>query len=552
MGRLWLYDRLSRLGRMGYKTKIMVVAFLGTHVPLAALAIWLVWSAADPGAALRTMGVTLVATFAGAIMMIYLLDRLLAPVDVTAAALRAYRTRRSLPSLPVFYADRAGRLMADAQETICQLDASLVRMERVDSDSGALNRSAFLSDLVASPGGQEIAVVRVANFDRVAAGVERSAASLVMRTLVMRLSRRLGPGVSIARIGDADLAWFSPCCGLGAAAERASVLRREITDLSAPVSGGGVSVTPILHGALSTCPPDKTQAQLALDHAITAVSVASDSEPVTVHSPALRETVRERFRIEEELRAAIAGRGLDLHFQPVVDAATGVPTGAEALLRWNSPTRGQVPPSRFIPVAEATGLIEPIGLWVLREACRQVAGWDPGLRVAINLGARQFMDEDLAWHVDEAVQAAGINHDRLEIELTESVAMADHDHTRKSFARLRDRGIGIAIDDFGTGYASMSTLRRLPFTKLKIDREFVTDVHLRSQNQAICAAIIALGKGLGLDVLGEGTEQREEVDWLAAAGCDLFQGFYFARPMPATLLTEAFARLRDAGGTAVA
>ena len=153
--------------------------------------------------------------------------------------------------------------------------------------------------------------------------------------------------------------------------------------------------------------------------------------------------------------------------------------------------------------------------------------------MAINLSARQFLDADLGRHVSEAIADAGIGPDRLEIELTETAAMADFDHTRRTFGRLRDLGVKIAIDDFGTGYGSLSCLRKLPFDRLKIDREFVADVPVRPDAQAICRATIALSQGLGLAVLAEGTETEEEVAFLAGLGCERFQGYFFARPGPA-------------------
>lgn len=543
---LWLYDLLSRRTRFGYRGKIMVMAFVGTHVPLIALAVFHALRGGDRGAMLWTLGITLLATLLGTAFTLLTLDLLLRPVSLTARALRRFRTDRHQLPLPDGFTDEAGQLMADARETMVVLENSLSRLERHDPATGVLNRAGFLAELQDQGGPQTIAVLRVANFGRVAAGVEQSAAFRVLRVVVQRLVERLGPAARVARVGDADLAFLLPGAGPGAAdADIAFGFRTLISLAAAPVPGDDVMLTPVLRGGLARHLPGETVIESVLDDAMAAVTVATDAEPLMIHSPLLREKVRTRFLIEQELRAAIDGDGLELHFQPVVDVARGLPVGAEALLRWNHPVRGQVPPGVFIPVAEASGLIDRIGLWVLREACRQSAAWEGRLRVAINLGARQFMDEDLAWHVDEAVRAAGIAHDQVEIELTETVAMVDHEHTRRSFGQLRDLGVGIAIDDFGTGYASMSTLRKLPFTKLKIDREFVSDVHQTPQSQAICAAVIALGKGLGLDVLAEGTESAEEVAWLGGRGCELFQGYHFSRPVPGAALPATFARLRS-------
>uniref|UniRef100_UPI0015754D49 EAL domain-containing protein n=1 Tax=Sphingomonas bacterium TaxID=1895847 RepID=UPI0015754D49 len=186
---------------------------------------------------------------------------------------------------------------------------------------------------------------------------------------------------------------------------------------------------------------------------------------------------------------------------PIVDLSLGRVTGAEALIRWQHPERGMVPPLQFIGVAEQSGLIDPIGLWVMRQACRQVKDWAdaglPGMKIAVNLSARQFLDPGLIDSIREALGNAGIAANQLEIELTETAAMADAAHTSAVFGKLRDLGVRIAIDDFGTGYASMSYLRKLPFDKLKIDREFVSNVQSTRDSQAICGALVTLANGLG-------------------------------------------------------
>jgi EAL domain-containing protein (putative c-di-GMP-specific phosphodiesterase class I) len=287
---------------------------------------------------------------------------------------------------------------------------------------------------------------------------------------------------------------------------------------------------------MAAFPEDGSDAATLLDRALAAAAQAGDASPVMLHSAQARQSALHRFGIEQDLRRALDRDEFTLHFQPVVDVRSRTAVGAEALIRWRHPERGLIAPGEFIGAAETSGLIEPIGLWVLRNACAQVRAWNrtghDSLRMAINLSARQFLDPDLMAHVVEAINDHGISPAQLEIELTETAAMVDHDHTRRLFTSLRDIGVSIAIDDFGTGFASMSYLRTLPFDKLKIDREFVTNVHKIPQNQAICGALIELSKGLGLKVLAEGTESEEEVRYLVEHGCSLFQGFYFSRPVP--------------------
>ncbi len=237
----------------------------------------------------------------------------------------------------------------------------------------------------------------------------------------------------------------------------------------------------------------------------------------------------------QELRRAIGAGEFRLHLQPVIDLNLGRAVGAEALIRWQHPGRGLLLPREFIPVAESSGLIDGIGHWVIRAACAQLKAWDTAkhdvLGLAINLSAREFVDPKLPGVIMEALGDAGASPDRLEIELSETLAMRDRDVTARIFGQLRDCGIRVAIDGFGAGYSNMSYLRTLPFDKLKIDREFVAGVDRAPSLHAIASALIALARGLGAKVVAEGAEREEEVRLLFEDGCNLFQGFYFGRPV---------------------
>ncbi|URW75115.1 EAL domain-containing protein [Sphingomonas donggukensis] len=267
------------------------------------------------------------------------------------------------------------------------------------------------------------------------------------------------------------------------------------------------------------------------------------------------ETARDRFALEQDLRQAIDRRELRLAYQPLVDASQGCIGGAEALIRWEHPTRGLIPPAQFVPVLESMGLAQEIGMWALNTALREARGWaasDLGrLRVAVNVSSLQLERDDLPQLVQRTLESHGVSASQLELELTESVATSDAEHCRGIFARLRAMGIKLAVDDFGTGYSGFSSLRTLDFDKIKIDREFVTDVDSRGDSQAICQSIIALGRGLGIRVLAEGVERRGEYEWLRRHGCHHFQGYYFGQPMTG----EAFAawvRDREALGRLLA
>jgi EAL domain-containing protein (putative c-di-GMP-specific phosphodiesterase class I) len=225
-----------------------------------------------------------------------------------------------------------------------------------------------------------------------------------------------------------------------------------------------------------------------------------------------------------------------------VDLRSGQITGVEALLRWKHPQLGLVPPAQFIPLAEETGLIVPIGRWVLREACAQNMAWQRrGLRpvaMAVNLSPRQFADEHLLQDVDEALAASGMSPVLLQLEVTESMVMRNVARAVRVLHAIQDRGIRLAIDDFGTGYSSMSLMKQFPIDTIKIDRSFVRDLSSDSEDQAIAQAIISMGKALGMTVVAEGVETAEQHAFLRNHACDEMQGFLFSRPLPPRELAE--------------
>ena len=244
----------------------------------------------------------------------------------------------------------------------------------------------------------------------------------------------------------------------------------------------------------------------------------------------MNQAASRRLALESELRRALAKEELVLHYQPIVEAASGKPAGHEALVRWQHPERGLVAPGEFIPLAEETGLILRIGEWVLREACRwAMRGTRKGRPVAVNLSPRQFNDPRLADHVARALKDSGLPPRMLELEITESTAMQQTDATLAALQGLKALGVSIAIDDFGTGYSSLAYLRRFPVDRLKIDRTFVADIGVDDPS-AIVPAIIALAHALGLRVVAEGVETEAQRRFLESCGCDYLQGFLLGKP----------------------
>ena len=253
-----------------------------------------------------------------------------------------------------------------------------------------------------------------------------------------------------------------------------------------------------------------------------------------------------RISLERGLRTAVDRNELVIHYQPIVSLVTGRITGLEALVRWQRPDEGLIFPADFIPIAEQTGLILPIGDHVLRAACRELKKWHrmglPDLRIAVNVSARQFRDASLLPSIDRALLESDLTAEHLEIEITESIAMESADIVVGNLEALRGRGIRIAIDDFGTGYSSLNYLKRYPVNSLKIDRSFVTDVATNPADAGIVRAVIEMAHGLNLNALGEGVETRDQFMHLQRYGCDEMQGFWVSPPLPAEDINGLLAR----------
>ncbi|WBL79072.1 EAL domain-containing protein [Bradyrhizobium xenonodulans] len=255
--------------------------------------------------------------------------------------------------------------------------------------------------------------------------------------------------------------------------------------------------------------------------------------------PELDELMHARRNLERDMRKALAQGEFELHYQPFVDVESGQACGFEALLRWHHPERGLVSPAEFIPLAEETGLILPLGEWVLRAACAEAAKWPPALTIAINLSPAQFRSKDLVSIIVGALAASGIAPQRLELEVTETVIMHDSEAVFAALGKLRELGVRIALDDFGTGYSSLSFLQRFPFDKVKIDRSFVSELsRKKGEAHRIARAVVAFAVSLGKTTTAEGVETAEQLDILREEGCAEAQGYYFSRPMPASSIPQ--------------
>ncbi len=332
--------------------------------------------------------------------------------------------------------------------------------------------------------------------------------------------------------------------------DAAKVARRLLEDISRPISLEGQELMVSASIGIALYPDDGRDSDALLKNADAAMYSAKDQGRNTYqyYSEAMNASALRRLALEAQLRKAIERNELKLFYQPKVNAATGSLIGSEALLRWRHPDLGYVSPGEFIPIAEETGLILPIGEWVIAEACRQSGDWQrsgyPALPVAVNLASPSFRDPGLAGMIERALSAGGIDAKMLELEVTESILMQDVEVTTRTLGALREMGMSLAVDDFGTGYSSLGYLKRLPLNELKIDGSFIKDVVHQASDAAIASTIVTLAKNLRLEVTAEGVETDAQAQFLLARGCYRMQGYLFEKAVPA----EEFAAILRNGG----
>ena len=530
---LRLYGALSRAPMASYRGKVLTFAAIAAGLPLGAL----VNLTIAPGAA--PAGAVLGVTFVAVLMVLAGMAQMLAPVGLTARALRACVEEAPALDLPNGYPDEAGQMMADVAHVAARLDGLRHRYANRHPVTGLPTREPFLAGLPdeTQAGGEPalLGVIRFADYDRLAA-FDQAAADRALKAFSGRLRSAVQPSRPLAQVDrDCFAVWFGRAPDTQAAAVELQAIAYV---LGQELRAGLLKLTPVVGLGAAVFPHDGTDPATLLTRAFAALPKPGEtiSGKLAFFSANSSTAARERFALEQDLRDAIAREQLRLHYQPVVDLAACRVVGAEALLRWRHPELGLVPPGDFIPLLEETGMIDEVGLWVLNTACREARSWHDaglvGLKMAVNLSARQLRDPALSTMIVRTLERHRLAPEALELELTETAAMSDASHIRQLFGDLRALGVSVAIDDFGAGYSSLSYLKNLPFSKLKIDREFTTHVDERRDSRAICTALIELCRGLDIAVLAEGVETREEVETLRNLGCAMFQGFFFARPMP--------------------
>jgi diguanylate cyclase (GGDEF)-like protein len=456
------------------------------------------------------------------------------------------------------------RQMAIALGSKWRAERRIVRLAYFDALTGLPNREQSRNRLIgaieaAKVHGRMLAVLYLDldNFKRVNDTLGHAVGDELLCLVASRLGNSLrqgnpddaaGDGArpgDLARLGGDEFMVMLP--NLQSARDAGAVAERLIRDLREPMqlALNSLVVTPSV--GIAICPQDGADADTVLRNADLAMYFAKRKNPGTFafYDVAMNASALQRFTIEGQLRGALERNEFTLDYQPQFDVRTGSISGMEALLRWTNAELGAIPPSEFIPVAEETGLILAIGEWVLRTACRQAKAWrDEGLpvgRMAVNVSGRQFALVEFPSQVAGILQSTGLEASKLELEITESVVMADEGWAEKAINQLKQLGVSLAIDDFGTGYSSFGRLRHFAVDRLKIDRSFVTSINDCSDDRAIAAAIIAMSRSLRVNVTAEGVENFPQLMFLQEHDCHDAQGFLLSKALP---VTDAYALLR--------
>ena len=385
-------------------------------------------------------------------------------------------------------------------------------------------------------------------FKKINDSLGHSTGDRLLQDTARRLTQSIRASDTVARWGGDEFLVVLPDL---ATAESAELVAEKLIEVcSSPYELDGYELTVTASIGITVCPLDGTNATELMRNADAAMYAAKERGRNTYQffTRELNESAVERLGLESDLRRALANREFMLHFQPVVRLDTGAIIGAEALLRWMHPEKGLIPPDKFIPIAEETGLIVPLGDWVLRTACRQARQWhDQGhseLTMAVNVSSRQIAAGGFVDSVAQVIRETGIVPSMLELEITERMLMVDESSTNVVIGELNALGVGLSIDDFGTGYSALSYLQRFPFDVLKIDRAFIDGVAVDPETAALTKAIILMAQSLDLKVIAEGVEGPAQLDFLIQHGCDLAQGYHYSKPVE----VSAFAALLDAGG----
>jgi diguanylate cyclase (GGDEF)-like protein len=387
--------------------------------------------------------------------------------------------------------------------------------------------------LAARGAGCAILCLDIDHFKLINDALGHPAGDHVLQVAAERLQSCIRKGDTVARLGGDEFAIIQLTITGPADAERLAA--RILAAFKDRIAVEGHQIAIGVSIGVTVAPGDGAAYETLLKNADVALYLAKSEGrgAVRFFEPEMDARIDRRRTLESELVAAMASSAFELHYQPLINLLTGDISGFEALLRWNHPVRGLVPPLEFIQVAEETGMIVELGAWVLQTACREATNWPDDISVAVNLSSVQFNDGTIVATVAAALAESGLQPGRLELEITETVVLRDTPQTLTALHALRAMGVTVALDDFGTGYSSLSYLRSFPFDKIKIDQTFVREIATNRESMSIVRAVTGLGHGLRMKTTAEGVETVEQLNLLRAEGCTEVQGYIFSPPRPA-------------------
>lgn len=385
-------------------------------------------------------------------------------------------------------------------------------------------------------------VIQLSGIKEVNNRLSISAGDNALNIAAQQIQKAVGFHYPVARLGGIEFAVMLPRQTDHGNAEKIGRRLLQLLRLPCQLEDQHFFFKPSI--GISLYSQDGSECEALINNAYTAMQKAKSNpkRELCFYSSSLKQQIIDESSLVSDLHQALSQDQFEVYYQPQVLSLTGQVIGLEALLRWNHPTRGPISPAVFIPIAEKSGLIISIGEWVMETACNQVAEWnwrhESSIRIAVNLSAMQFHDDQLIEKIERILQQTQLSPEMLEVELTESVLMEDHEETIKTLNRLKDMGVQIAIDDFGTGYSSLSYLKQFPLDRIKIDQSFVRDLEESAESGEITQAIITMARSLNLQVIAEGVETQHQRGFLLTQTCEELQGFYFSKPLPSNEISK--------------
>ena len=533
-----------------YRGKIILTAFIGIQIPLIVIIYYFCLSTVffEKNIVLNSnlnlvslFLAILIADILGTSIVLYAIYYLLKPIALNSKTLNQYLEDNQLDRLAIDIVRDTNTLIADTDATLEQLERIIQYLVERDTLTRLPNRELFqtyIREAICKAGEERqfaLIVLDLNGLKDINSTLGRQVGDLLLTKVAQRLKNVIDRNDTLARFGGDEFAILHT--SLTNSDCTIALCTKLLASLAQPFFLYGKKVHCDAKIGITTYPFDGITVEQLIQNADTAVYQAKQQNLNTYqfYSPTIARQLKRILDIKEKLRYALVNQEFSIYYQPRIEIASNRLVGIEALLRWYNPELGWVSPTEFIPIAEESNLIIPIGKWVLYNACLQNKQWQqrelPPLKISVNLSACQFKQENLVETIKNILIKTELDATYLELEITESIFIEDSDRAIAILGELKNQGISIALDDFGTGYSSLSYLQKLPLNTLKVDRCFVNNIASNPDDRAISKAIVALAKSLELNITAEGVETKTQLQYLQDRGCHEAQGFYFSKPL---------------------